>query len=98
MPIYLDHSATTPTAHEAREAMLPYLTELYGNASSLHSFGRDAAAALDEADRGDALIVAPRYQGQRGHPVWLARDVWEEAMALKPGAQLRELLRARPGL
>lgn len=49
MPIYLDHSATTPIAPEAREAMLPYLTELYGNASSLHSFGRDAAAALDEA-------------------------------------------------
>ena len=48
-------------------------------------------AALAEADRGGALIVAPRYQGQRGHPVWLARDVWEEAMALKPGAQLREL-------
>ena len=49
MPIYLDHSATTPIAPEAREAMLPYLTDLYGNASSLHSFGRDAAAALDEA-------------------------------------------------
>ncbi len=49
MPIYLDHSATTPLAPEAREAMLPFLTEFFGNASSLHSFGRDAAAALDEA-------------------------------------------------
>ncbi len=51
---------------------------------------------LARAAQGGARIVAPRYQGQRGHPVWLARDVWDEAMALKPGAQLRELLRARP--
>ncbi|MBK8833545.1 MAG: nucleotidyltransferase family protein [Anaerolineae bacterium] len=54
-------------------------------------------AVLARAAQGGALIVAPRYQGQRGHPVWLAREVWAEAMALKPGAQLRELLRARPG-
>ncbi len=54
----------------------------------------DAVVVRTEA--GDARIIAPRYQGQRGHPVWLAREVWDEAMALKPGAQLRELLRARP--
>ena len=53
-------------------------------------------AVLAQATQGGAFIVAPRYRGQRGHPVWLAREVWEEAMALKPGAQLRELLRARP--
>lgn len=48
-PVYLDHSATTPMADEARQAMLPYLSETFGNASSIHSYGRDAAAALDEA-------------------------------------------------
>ncbi len=53
-------------------------------------------AVLASAARGGARIVAPRYSGQRGHPVWLAREVWEEAMALEPGAQLRVLLRARP--
>jgi molybdenum cofactor cytidylyltransferase len=53
-------------------------------------------AVLAEAGRGGAHIVAPRYNGQRGHPVWLAREVWEEAMALEAGAQLRVLLRARP--
>lgn len=53
-------------------------------------------AVLAEAAHGTARIVAPRYNGQRGHPVWLARDVWDEAMALKPGAQLRVLLHARP--
>lgn len=49
MPIYLDHSATTPLASEAREAMLPFLMDAFGNAASIHSFGREAAAALDEA-------------------------------------------------
>lgn len=49
MPIYLDHSATTPLAPEVREAMLPFLTDAFGNAASIHSYGREAAAALDEA-------------------------------------------------
>lgn len=47
--IYLDYSATTPVAQEVLTAMQPYFSERFGNASSLHSFGRDAAAALDEA-------------------------------------------------
>ena len=49
MPIYLDHAATTPLRREALEAMLPYLTEKFGNASSPHAFGRAAQAGLDEA-------------------------------------------------
>jgi cysteine desulfurase len=49
MPIYLDHAATTPLRREALEAMLPYLTEHFGNASSPHAFGRVARAGLDEA-------------------------------------------------
>ncbi len=47
--IYLDHSATTPMAAEVLAAMQPFLSADYGNASSIHSYGRDAAAALDEA-------------------------------------------------
>ena len=49
MPIYLDHAATTPLRPEALEAMLPYLTDAFGNPSSPHSWGRRARAALDEA-------------------------------------------------
>jgi cysteine desulfurase len=49
MAIYLDHAATTPLRPDVLEAMLPYLTEVYGNASSSHAFGRRARAALDEA-------------------------------------------------
>ena len=48
-PIYLDYSATTPVADEAVAAMQPFFSREFGNASSLHSFGRDAAAALDAA-------------------------------------------------
>ncbi len=46
---YFDHNATTPVRPEVVEAMLPYLTEYYGNPSSLHSFGREARAALEES-------------------------------------------------
>jgi cysteine desulfurase len=49
MPIYLDHAATTPLRREAFEAMQPWLTEGFGNPSSVHSFGRWARAGLDEA-------------------------------------------------
>ncbi len=49
MGIYLDHAATTPMSAEVVEAMLPYMTETYGNPSSTHQWGRRARAALDQA-------------------------------------------------
>lgn len=48
LPIYLDYNATTPLDPEVLEAMLPYLTEVYGNPSSLHGVGRKAKVALEE--------------------------------------------------
>lgn len=48
-PVYLDHNATTPLHPEVLEAMLPYLREQYGNASSRHEYGRAARRAVDEA-------------------------------------------------
>src|SRR6476659_6638005 len=49
MAIYLDHAATTPLRRDVLDAMLPFLTEDFGNPSSAHGFGRRARAALDEA-------------------------------------------------
>jgi len=47
--IYLDNAATTKTSDVAIRAMLPYLSQVYGNPSSLHSAGQRAAEALEEA-------------------------------------------------
>lgn len=58
--VYLDYSATTPVAPEVTQAMLPFLSDIYGNAASLHSFGRDAAAALDEAHQVVACAIGAR--------------------------------------
>jgi cysteine desulfurase len=49
--VYLDHAATTPLRPEAREAMLPYLGEAFGNPSSAHRFGRAARAGIERARR-----------------------------------------------
>lgn len=47
--VYLDHGATTRTNPEVLEAMMPYFTEIYGNPSSIHFFGREVRKALEEA-------------------------------------------------
>ena len=46
--IYADHNATTPLDPQVLEVMLPYLREHFGNASSVHTFGREARAAIDD--------------------------------------------------
>jgi len=46
---YFDHNATTPVMPEVLEAMLPVMTEVYGNASSIHHFGQAARQKLDSA-------------------------------------------------
>jgi cysteine desulfurase len=47
--IYLDHSASTPTDPRVVDAMMPYFTEIYGNPSSGHSYGREAEYGIESA-------------------------------------------------
>ncbi len=55
--VYLDSNATTRVADEVREEMLPYLSELYGNPSSMHHFGHKAAQKLTEARERVADLI-----------------------------------------
>lgn len=56
-PIYLDNNATTKPAPEVVEAMLPFLTEWYGNPSSVHRFGQRSRQAIDEARSKIASLI-----------------------------------------
>jgi cysteine desulfurase len=58
--IYLDHSATTALDGRVLDAMLPFLTEKFGNASSVHSFGQEARAAVDKARRQVGALIKAR--------------------------------------
>lgn len=60
--IYLDHSATTPVDLEVATLMMTYYTEKYGNPSSVHSFGREAKQALEEARRQVAELIGATPQ------------------------------------
>ena len=55
--IYADNAATTCISECARNAMMPYLTEYYGNPSSLYGFARIATDALEEARATVAQII-----------------------------------------
>ncbi|PYM55663.1 MAG: cysteine desulfurase NifS [Candidatus Rokuibacteriota bacterium] len=58
--VYLDHNASTPVHPEVLQIMLPYFSELYGNASSIHSFGREARDAVEAARAGIAGFLGAR--------------------------------------
>ena len=57
---YLDHNATTPVDPAVLDAMLPYFSGEYGNASSVHSFGQRARAAVEHAREAVAALIGAR--------------------------------------
>ncbi|MHC2332035.1 cysteine desulfurase [Bradyrhizobium sp. USDA 4454] len=61
MPIYLDNNATTRTDPSVVQAMLPFFTEQFGNASSTHAFGGEVAVALKQARRSLRGLLGCAY-------------------------------------
>ena len=59
-PVYLDHAATTPVRREVFEAMEPFYGPRFGNPSSVHRWGREARAALDEARERVARCIGAK--------------------------------------
>ncbi|MCL1848252.1 MAG: cysteine desulfurase NifS [Clostridiales bacterium] len=85
--VYADNAATTAVSPSVLEAMIPYFCEIYGNPSSLHSYGRDAAAALD-ASRD----VIAAYLGCKPGEVYFTSggteaDNWAVTNAARQGAK-----------
>ena len=64
MYIYADNAAATRLSETAKKAMLPYLDEIYGNPSSLHSFGQRAKDALDNAREEVALAIGAEFSSE----------------------------------
>lgn len=64
MDIYADNAATTKLGSAAKNAMLPYLDELYGNASSLHSAGQRAKEALNQAREDVAAAIGAKRSSE----------------------------------
>ena len=82
MTIYLDHAATTPMRPEVLEAMLPLLTDDFGNPSSAHGPGRRARMALDEAHE----VVAAAIGAQPREIVFTAGGTEAANLAIKGAA------------
>jgi len=58
--VYFDYNATTPVDREVLDAMLPFFTEGYGNASSIHSAGQNARAAVESARASVATLIGAK--------------------------------------
>lgn len=79
MPVYFDNNATTRLDPRVLEAMLPYLSGPYGNASSLHRFGRAARDAVEAARAQVAALVG----AQPGEVIWTSGGTEANNLAIK---------------
>lgn len=84
--VYMDCSATTPVDPRVVERMLPYLTEKFGNASSVHFFGQEARAALDLARRQVAELIGAR----ENEIVFLSGGTEADNLAIRGVAEMNE--------
>lgn len=88
--LYLDHAATAPVRPEVLDAMRPFLTGVFGNPSSHHTYGEAAASALDEARSRVARILGMRS----GDVIFTSGGTESNNLAVK-GIVLAALARGR---
>lgn len=79
MNIYLDNAATTPLDKEVLDSMIPYMTENFGNPSSIHSHGRKVRAAIEDARK----IVATHLNASAGEIFFTSSATEANNMALQ---------------
>jgi cysteine desulfurase len=91
--VYMDYAATTPVDKEVIAAMMPYFDTYYGNASSLHSFGRDADDAIEESRKK----VADLLSANADETIFTAGGTESDNLAIKGVAYLNKDKRGSKG-
>jgi cysteine desulfurase len=87
LPIYMDNHATTPVDPRVVEAMLPYFTEVFGNASSRsHAFGWSAEKAVDQAREEVGALIG----GSGKEIVWTSGATESDNLAIKGAAEFHK--------
>lgn len=92
--VYLDYAATTPLDARAYEAMCPYMTDIYGNPSSVHGFGREARRGISHARAQVAALVGALPEeifftsGGTESDNWALRGIAEAGRAAGRGAHI----------
>src|SRR5947199_2311602 len=86
MRVYFDYNATTPLAPEVTNAMLRVLNDVYGNASSIHHFGQQAKATLDDARSAVAALI----NGDPSEVVFTSGGTEADNLAIRGAAEALE--------
>ena len=84
--VYMDYASTTPVDKEVVDAMMPYFNRYYGNASSIHSFGRDAYDAVEESREK----IADTLGGDANEIIFTAGGTESDNLAIKGVAYLNK--------